>query len=127
MAVWDTGATRSVITQNVINALGISKIDEITNYTANGERTAGEYLVNIYLPNNVVFSAIRVIDGDIYDTDALIGMDIIGQGDLAITHKFKKTWMTFQLPSSHSIDFVDEIKVKKGKRGFKQPKKNKRK
>lgn len=122
-AVWDTGATRSVITQKVIAAIGLTSIDEIDNYTANGVRKAGEYLVNIYLPNNVAFSGIRVIDGDIYGTDTLIGMDIINKGDLAITHKFNKTWMTFQVPSSHNIDFVDEINIEKGKKGFRKPKK----
>ena len=94
-AVWDTGASLTAITQQVIDTLGIQKIDEVDNYTANGRRTAGVYLVNVYLPNNVAFFRIRVIDGDIYGTDALIGMDIIGQGDFAVTHRFKKTWMTF--------------------------------
>lgn len=121
-AVWDTGATRTVITQKVIDMLDIKAINKITNYTANGERIAGEYLVNIYLLNNVAFSGIRVIDGDIYGTDALIGMDIIGRGDLAVTNKFKRTWMTFQMPASHAIDFVDEIEIKKGKSGFRRKK-----
>ena len=127
-AVWDTGASRTAITQKVIDTLGIQQIDEVDNYTANGMRTAGVYLVNVYLPNKVAFSGIRVIDGDIYGTDALIGMDIIGQGDFAVTHRFEKTWMTFQIPSTHNIDFVDEINIKGGKKGFrKTPKRNSKK
>ena len=125
-AVWDTGASRTAITQKVIDTLGIQKIDEVDNYTANGMRTADVYLVNVYLPNNVAFSGIRVIDGDIYGTDALIGMDIIGQGDFAVAHRFEKTWMTFQIPSTHDIDFVDEINIGMGKKGFRQPRKRNR-
>ena len=124
-AVWDTGATRTAITQKVIDALGIQKIDEVDNYTANGMRKAGVYLVNVYLPNNVAFSGMRVTDGDIYGTDALIGMDIIGQGDFAVTHRFGTTWMTYQFPATHNIDFVNEINIKRGKNGFRQPPKRK--
>ena len=122
-AVWDTGASRMAITQKVIDALRIQKIDEVDNYTANGMRTAGVYLVNVYLPNNVAFSGVRVIDGDIYGTDVLIGMDIISRGDLAVTHRFGATWMTFQMPSTHNFDFVDEINIQRGKKGFRQSQK----
>ena len=44
-AVWDTGASRTVITKKVVEALGIQKIDEVENHTANGMRMAGVYLV----------------------------------------------------------------------------------
>ena len=125
-AVWDTGATISVVTESVVKEIGLERIDEVEQNTANGKRIAGVYLVNIYLPNRVAFPGIRVLDGDIFDTDMLIGMDIITQGDLAITHKFKKTWLTFQVPSSHTIDFVNEIEIANGKSGFRNPKKKRK-
>ena len=105
-AVWDTGATHSVIALSVIKSLGLTKINEIDNQTANGMRIASVYLVNIYLPNKVAIFGIEVIDGDIHGADALIGMDIIGLGDFSITHKSNKTTLSFQIPSSHDIDFV---------------------
>ncbi len=38
----------------------------------------------------------------------LIGMDIIGAGDFAVTNKDGKTVMTYRYPSSKCIDFVTE-------------------
>ena len=114
-AIWDTGASCSCISQNVLESLNLPEIDRVTNNTANGSRKAGVYLVNIYLPNKVVFQGVRVIDAKLLDTDILIGMDIINQGDFAITHKKGNTWMTFQIPSSHNIDFVEEIERENAK------------
>ncbi|MCY3823475.1 MAG: retroviral-like aspartic protease family protein, partial [Nitrospinae bacterium] len=61
-AIWDTGATGSVINQEVISALGLQPIDKQKIYTANGERIAGVYLVNIHLANGVIFPGLRVSD-----------------------------------------------------------------
>lgn len=118
-AIWDTGASGSVITQNVISALKLEPIDEKDVETANGKRVADVYLVNIYLPNKVACHGVRVTDGDILATDVLVGMDIIGSGDFAVTHSDGRTCMSFQIPSHNKIDFVQEIEatpIKKQKR-----------
>ena len=39
---------------------------------------------------------------------AIIGMDVIGFGDFAITNVGKQTWMSFRMPSVESIDYVAE-------------------
>ncbi len=108
-AIWDTGASGSVINQQVISALGLQPIDKKEVNTANGKRNASVYLVDIYLPNKVVFPAVRVTDGDILGSSVLIGMDIIGSGDFAVTHSDGKTCMSFQIPPNAEIDFVEEI------------------
>lgn len=38
--------------------------------------------------------------------DVLIGMDIINQGDFAITNQNDKTMLSFRMPSRESIDFT---------------------
>ena len=132
-AIWDTGATGSVITKKVISALGLKPIDKVLMQTANGEHLADVYLVNNYFPNNVGFSGVRVSDGQILGTDVLVGMDIIGSGDFAVTHSDGRTCMSFQIPSHRRIDFVKLINQEKGKsrlapkakRGRKKPR-NKR-
>lgn len=94
--------------------------------TANGKRMSNQYFVNIYLPNRVALSQISVIDGDMKGCGILIGMDIIGFGDFAITHPKGKTQMSFCDPSSRDIDFVKEINVARVKGGVRKPKKRKR-
>lgn len=125
-AIWDTGATESAISKTVVNDLGLQPIDKQTTHTANGTRMADVYLVNIYLPNGVAFSGLRVTDADIRGCDVLVGMDIIGSGDFAVTHRHGNTVMTFQVPSTHATDYVHEIDVENGKKGFRQPPKKTR-
>ena len=131
-AIWDTGASGSVITPNVVTLLSLQPIDEQLVQTANGQRNANVYLVNFYLPNHVAVSGVRVTDGDLLATDVLIGMDIINMRDFAITNAAGRTCMTFQMPSSRRIDFVKEIDqhnkiaARKEKNPHTRPKKTKR-
>jgi len=37
--------------------------------------------------------------------DVVIGMDVIGKGDLAVTNLNDKTTFTFRIPSEEEIDF----------------------
>ena len=108
-SIWDTGASGSVISPRVVSELNLESIDEITTHTVNGDRQSNVYLINIYLPNKVAFSGVRVTDGDIFGTDVLIGMDIITCGDFALTNVGGKTCMSFQYPSVRKIDFVKDI------------------
>ena len=126
-AVWDTGATGSVINKGVISALGLRPIDKQKIYTANGERIAEVYLVNIHLANGVIFSGLRVSDGDIIGSSILIGMDIIGRGDFAVTNHQGKTCMSFQVPSSRRIDFVRELELEKKAREKRRSRKSRKK
>ncbi len=57
--------------------------------------------------------AMDVLEGDLHDFDVLIGMDIISQGDFSITHEGNRTIFSFQTPSTHNIDFVEEQKQQK--------------
>ena len=85
-------------------------IDRVVAETAGGTYEASSYLVAVHLPNGVVVPAIRVLDSpSIGGADALIGMDIIGHGDLAITNLGGRTCMSFQMPSSWRIDFAKEF------------------
>ncbi|MCU0782769.1 MAG: retroviral-like aspartic protease family protein [Verrucomicrobia bacterium] len=106
-AIWDTGATNSVISQKVVDACGLKPIGMAIVHTGNGSRNSEVYFVNIILPNGVRCSNVRVTKGDMaQDTHLLIGMDIIGVGDFAVTHKDGKTCFSFRCPSTERIDFV---------------------
>ena len=108
-ALWDTGATNSVITKNVVDALGLKAMGAITAYHANGEYSAETYMVNILLPNEVFVPALKVTEGKLNECDVLIGMDIISQGDFSVCHNGGHTVFTFQLPSTHCWDYVEEV------------------
>jgi predicted aspartyl protease len=54
LAIWDTGATNSVITQKVVQDCGLSPISMVKVHTASGEALSNVYLVSIRLPNKVI-------------------------------------------------------------------------
>ena len=107
-AIWDTGAELSSISQNVAHDLGLAPVGRAKNYTAAGEIEVDVYIVNIILPMNVTVVMVPVTCNDLGDTDMLIGMDIISQGDFAVTNVDKKTTLSFRIPSVEKIDYVKE-------------------
>ena len=113
--MWDTGATGTVIRKKIVNDLGLQPSGK-TDILSVGEgdetqetKDVNTYLVNVYLPNNVAIVGLAVAEGAPPGCDILIGMDIITSGDFAITNQNGKTCMSFILPSSQTIDFVDQI------------------
>src|SRR5712692_2629585 len=62
IALWDTGATRSVITKSTATALGLTSIGPTTVNHVGGSHQSNTYLVNIYLPNNVAVHGVRVTE-----------------------------------------------------------------
>jgi predicted aspartyl protease len=107
-AVWDTGATASVITPKVASDLNLAATGMAQVQTANGRRDSNVYLVDIELPQKVRVQNLRVTDGDIFGCDVLIGMDIISMGDFSVTNIKGITTMSFRLPSIKEIDYVEE-------------------
>jgi predicted aspartyl protease len=109
-ALYDTGATHSAVSPQVVADLNLASIGARTVGVGGGNLTTTSHLVNIGMPNRVMFGMISVakmvLPGGI---DALIGMDILGMGDFAVTHHEGNTMFSFCVPSRGKIDFVDEI------------------
>lgn len=105
--IWDTGASGTVITQNVVDALGLKPTGVQTVNTASERNKLTEtYEIDLFLSDALVFKNITVTLGVITDgIDCLLGMDIIGGGDLSVTNHNGNTCMSFRYPSSHEIDF----------------------
>jgi predicted aspartyl protease len=109
LGIWDTGASGTVITQQVVEKLGLIPISMTEVLHADGKSIAEVYLVAVYLPNNVGYAAVKVTKGKLPDgINALIGMDIICSGDFSITNLNGKTVMSFRYPSSVRTDYVEE-------------------
>lgn len=111
-ALWDTGATNSVITQRVVDECLLKPTGMTTVYHAQGNDRAETYLVAILLPNFVAFPQVRVTKGRLKDFDVLIGMDIITTGDFAVTNSNGATMFSFRSPSLEHIDFVKPGQVR---------------
>ena len=108
-AIWDTGATNSLITQDVVDACGLAPTGMANVSHAQGSSQAETYLVNIGLPNNVAFYGLRVTKGTLTGpADLLVGMDIISSGDFAVSNLGGITKFSFRHPSIGHIDFVEE-------------------
>lgn len=105
-AIWDTGATNSVITQAVANDCGLTPTGIAKVHGVHGEGQAETYLVNIALPNGVEFIGIRVTKGDLGGAGILLGMDIIGMGDFSVTNCDGYTKFSYRTPSIEHIDYV---------------------
>lgn len=106
-AIWDTGATSTAISSQVVRKCGLAPTGMTRVETAQGTCRSRTYLINIGLPNNVAFAELGVAEAQIAgDAEILIGMDIISKGDLAVTNTGGKTTFTFRMPSSQRLDFV---------------------
>ena len=111
--IWDTGATNSVITSKVITDLRLQPTGKALCHHAGGQTLQNTYLVAIKLPNEVGFPSVKVTEGKVPGFDVLIGMDIIGVGDFAVTKEDGKTVLSCQYPSVKTIDFVKRIQAGK--------------
>ena len=118
IALWDTGATGSCISKQIINDLNLKPINIVKTHHAGGTSFVNLYLVNILLPNGVMIGNVKVTEAQLVESDAgndpermhiLIGMDVIGNGDLAVTN-LENTTMSFRIPSVETIDFVPQAK-----------------
>lgn len=106
--LWDTGASGTVITKRVVDELGLIPTGLAKSYHANGESIVNTYSINVGLPNGLMIPTVRVTEGILNGFDVLIGMDVILRGDFSITNKGGKTVFSFQIPSTHDLDFVKE-------------------
>lgn len=113
IGLWDTGASCSAISKRAVTALNLKSTGVAIVNHANGSSTVPTYLLNVMLPNSVGIPFINVTEAQLNgDFDILIGMDIISKGDFSICNKAGKTTFSFQIPSTHDVDFVQEFNNK---------------
>ena len=111
VAIWDTGATSTVISERLAQKLGLTSVGLTKVSTANGIAEANQYILDLILPNKVKIARVMMTAGKLdANTDFLIGMNIITLGDFSITNLNGKTTFTFRIPSCEIIDYVKEAK-----------------
>ena len=97
-AIWDTGATASVISDRVALRLGLTAVNYVFIETANGVCEVPSYIIDIRLPDGHAIERINATGTELESCDALIGMDVITQGDFLITNA-PNTRFEFRIPS----------------------------
>lgn len=108
-ALWDTGATHTVISHNVVDTLRLQQEGFVPIIHANGEDVAPIYHIFLTLPNGIGFPMVNVAATRLTGFDILIGMDIINRGDFAISNRNDKTMFSFRFPSMTDFDFQSEL------------------
>lgn len=105
--MWDTGATNSLISSKVVNALKLNPYGKclVSDNTAVEERDT--YMVHIGLPTGNTAINVEVMLTQSSDYDVVIGMDIITQGDFVITNANGTTCFSFRRPSKEQIKLED--------------------
>lgn len=114
VALWDTGATCSVISKVVAEKLKLTSLGKERIRTPSGESVCDVYLIDIVLPNNLDILNFKVMDSEIgkQGLDLLVGMDIISKGDFAVSNFDGKTTFTFRTPSQKKTDYVAQLAAK---------------
>lgn len=108
-AIWDTGAVGTLISTSLVTKLGLSPVGVAKISTCDGESYTHKYIINISLPNNCIMTDVLATECPGSEDTLIIGMDVIGQGDFAVSKSEGFTMFSFQIPSSHSLDFSNEI------------------
>ena len=111
LAVWDTGATHTYITKDVALQCGLASTGDVKVSTAAGPVTANTYSASIRLLGGIVVPHLRVAEATLDDGGVLVGMDIITQGDLAVSQDQGETVFSFRVPSLGPIDFVKQAEA----------------
>ena len=125
-AIWDTGATSCVVTQKVVDTLGLVPATYVNVSGVGGIQERPCYYIDLKLPNNVVVQKILAPLGDISGCDILIGMNVIGTGDFAVSNFNGRTAFTFRQPSLMTFDFtsksyLEPVRITDGKPGRNSP------
>lgn len=105
-SLWDTGASVTLISSRIAKVLGLTSIGKsgVSGYNE-GVDVKDTYCVHIGLPTGDIVTNIMAMEFDSDEYDVVIGMDVIGKGDLAVTNQNDKTTFSFRIPSVEEIDF----------------------
>jgi hypothetical protein len=101
-ATWDTGASTSMITQQIVDECGLKPIRKSNLQSVSGVQKTEVYMINLYLPGNVLFSRIPVVRGNFGHArwKMIIGMDVIRHGDFFVVNKNSVTEFSFTVPEA---------------------------
>jgi predicted aspartyl protease len=106
-ALWDTGASISAITPDIMNKLKVTPVSKRTIAGIHSTQVVDIVYITVELPNSVIKKNIEVAVCDIpSNVGMILGMDIILLGDFAISNGNSQTLLSFAAPPfKEKIDF----------------------
>jgi len=112
-AIWDTGASQTVITHRLMSHLNLIPIETKLVHGVNSKQLVDVVAISIKLPNGFLIPDIRIFVCDIPSPiDMLIGMDIIQRGDFHISNIGEHTLFSFVIPPlPEQFDLTKEADV----------------
>ena len=122
-ALWDTGATNSVVTPRVVKEMGLIPIGMGQSRHAGGVSDVNIYMVTLMLPNNVIIPNVKVSECAEQEGrfDVIIGMDLITLGDFTISGQGNKRMVSFSMPSAFNVDYVQIVEHIRKMTGWEPP------
>lgn len=99
-AAWDTGATNTVISPEVVQVLGLTPSGKQALSTFGGIVESNTYLIDLCFENGYRIANLPVLSGEDYsDYYVLIGMDVITKGDFCVSTVNDETVFSFRMPA----------------------------
>lgn len=97
-ALWDTGATVSVISEKVVKRLGLVPQDVTWIRSYDGTPVLRNvYRVDIVMSDDIRIEFVTAIEAPLPSSEILLGMNVIGLGDLHVLHPdYKTTILRFE-------------------------------
>lgn len=95
-ALWDTGSTVTVISSLMVDMLGLIPTDITSVRGFQGHTVkANTYNIDLWL-NDIHIEYIEAIEGNLTNIDMILGMDVLRQGALHVTHPDYSTRLIFE-------------------------------
>ena len=110
-AMVDTGATICAISSRMVKIMKLKSYKEQKFHYAKGSNISPIYVFDVIFPKDKLFKNIDAVEiDDSHDCDFLIGMNILSQGDMALTWVDGKMAFSFRTPPAEKyIDFEYEL------------------
>lgn len=111
ICIWDTGASISCVTNNIIERYNLTSIGKSDFFTGGHceLRPTDVYSIDLMFRDDFIFNNLRVLKIEKHDVfDIIIGMDIISQGDFAVSNLNGSTSFSFRIPSMGIANFLNE-------------------
>lgn len=99
-AIWDTGATSSMISKEIADKLGLHPVGQVKIAGVHGSQAANVYEVDLAFDNGCRIPAVRVSEAAAGGGfDVLLGMDVIGRGIFIVDGSGEGTRVYFACPT----------------------------